>query len=108
MKKFDDNYILVSDMVEDEYYPNFLVEKVQDIIKKVITVLESGETNIEVIQEYLDEMTIEINDIQEQFEENNSEIESIARDSIAVTIEYILEWFNINIDLETALQERDW
>ena len=38
----------------------------------------------------------------------DSEIETVARDSIAVTIGYILDWFNIDIDMETAIRERDW
>ena len=41
-------------------------------------------------------------------EENDSEIETVARDSIAVTIEYILQWFNVDIDIETAVRDRDW
>lgn len=44
----------------------------------------------------------------DEFYENDSEIETIARESIASTIDYILEWFNINIDLETALAEREF
>ena len=38
----------------------------------------------------------------------DSEIETVARNSIAVTIGYIMEWFQIDIDMETALRERDW
>ena len=108
MKKFDDNYILIEDMVSDDYYPKFLVEKIKELIVPVISVLESGESDTETIQAKLDDMTCAINDLQEEFEENDSKIETVARDSIAVTIEYILEWFGIDIDVETALQERDW
>ena len=53
-------------------------------------------------------MTLAINDLQEEFEDNDSEIETAARDSIAVTIEYILKWFNIDIDTDTAIGARDW
>lgn len=38
----------------------------------------------------------------------NSEIETFGRDSIAVTVERILQARGIEIDPETALQERDW
>lgn len=108
MKKFDEYYILLKDMVEDGYYPKFLVEKIKEQIIPVIRLLEEGETNPGVIQSKLDEMTLAINDLQDAFYENDSEIETVARDSIAVTVEYILEWFEIGIDIETALQERDW
>ncbi|MDE6875903.1 MAG: hypothetical protein K2P87_15840 [Lachnospiraceae bacterium] len=108
MKKFDKNYSLIKDMVNDDYYPQFLVEKIKALIIPVIDLLENGETNVNIIQEKLDEMTLAINDLQEEFDENGSEIETVARDSIAVTIGYIMEWFGIDIDTETALRERDW
>ena len=41
-------------------------------------------------------------------DENDSEIETVARECIAATVAYILEWFNIPIDTEEAIRERDW
>jgi len=108
MKKFDESYVLLRGMVNDGYFPDFLVEKVKALIVPVIEALEAGETDVDVIQEMLDEMTLSINDLQEEFEENDSELETAARDSIAETIGYILDWFDIPIDSETALGERDW
>ena len=70
--------------------------------------MESGETDTEIIQENLDEMTLSINDLQDAFDENDSEIETVARDCIGVTVAYILEWFGIPIDIEEAIRERDW
>ena len=53
-------------------------------------------------------MTLAINDLQEEFEENDSEIETSARESIGETVAYILKWFDIEIDAEDAIRERDW
>ncbi len=39
---------------------------------------------------------------------NDSEIETVARECIASTVAYILEWFGIPIDTEEAIRERDW
>lgn len=108
MKKFDENYVLLEDMYNDPYFPNFLVDKIKDLILEVITVLEAGETDLDVIQTKLDTMTMAINDLQEEFDEHDSEIETVARDSIGVTVEDILEYFNIDIDIEDAIAERDW
>ena len=55
MKAFDPNYKLLDEMYQDDYYPTFLVDKVKDELQKVIDLLESGETDTEVIQETLDE-----------------------------------------------------
>ena len=41
-------------------------------------------------------------------DQNDSEIETVARDCIGVTVAYILEWFAIPIDIEEAIRERDW
>lgn len=108
MKAFDPNYKLLDEMYHDEYYPDFLVDKVKKELQKVIDLLESGETDTEVVQETLDEAVCGINDLQEEFDENGSEIETVARDCIGVTVAYILEWFDIPIDIEEAIWERDW
>lgn len=108
MKAFDTNYKLLDEMYQDEYYPNFLVDKVKGELQKVIELLETGETDIEVIQEKLDEVVYVINDLQEEFDENDSEIETVARECIGENVGYILDWFSISIDIEEAIRERDW
>ncbi len=108
MKKFDENYELLEEMANDSYFPKQLVEGIKELIWDVIRLLESGESSATAIQKALDEMTLAINDMQEEFEKNDSEIETVARDSIAVTVEYILSWFGVDIDIETALAQRDW
>ena len=85
-----------------------LVDKVKDELQKVIDLLESGETDTETVQETLDEAVCGINDLQEEFDEHDSEIETVARECIAATVAYILEWFGIPIDTEEAIRERDW
>lgn len=108
MKTFDENYRLLEDMYQDGYFPDFLVDKINTLVQNVITFLESGERDIEKIQKKFDEMTIAINDLQEEFEENDSEIETGARESIGDTIAYILQWFDIDLDVEDAIGEREW
>ena len=108
MKKFDENYKLLEDMYSDSYFPDFLVDKVKDLIMKVIELLETGERDSKKIQKAFDKMTLAINDLEEEFEENDSELETVARDSIGATVEYILRWFEIDIDVEDAIGERDW
>mgnify|MGYP001109221871 FL=1 len=108
MKLFDSNYKLLNEMYQDDYYPDFLVDKVKDELQKVIDLLETGETNTELIQKKLDEAVSAINDLQEEFDSNDSEIETAARECIGKTVGYVLEWFGIPIDLEEAIRERDW
>ncbi|BBI33562.1 DUF5713 family protein [Cohnella abietis] len=106
--KLDSNFIYLKDMYSDSYYPTFLVDKVKNQIVQVVTFLESGTHTNDAIQAKLDEMTIAINELQEEFDQNDSEIETVARESIASTVEEILKFFDVDIDTETAIQERDW
>lgn len=108
MKKFDDKYKLLQEMYRDGYFPDFLVDKVKHEIEIVITYLETGMTDVSKIQEVLDAMTEAINALQDDFEEHDSEIETVARESIAMSVEYVLNWFQIDIDIEDAIGLRDW
>ena len=101
-------YQFLKDMYSDDYYPNFLVDKIKDEMQKVIAFLETGTTNIVQIQEKLDAMTIVLNALAEEFEENDSELESVARDAIAVDVREILKYFAVPLDVEEALREREW
>lgn len=82
MKKFDINYVLLNEMYQDDYYPNFLVDKIRNELQKVIDLLETGEKDINIIQEKMDEIICSINNLQDEFDENDSEIETVARDCI--------------------------
>ena len=108
MKKFYTEYHFLEDMYCDGYYPDFLVDKIKAELEKVIAFLETGVKDTAQIQEKFDEMTIAVNDLQEEFEKNDSEIETVARDSIAADVMEILTYFDIPIDVEDALGARDW
>lgn len=95
-------------MYQDGYCPDFLVDKVKDLLQDIIGLLERGERNLEKIQIRFDEITLAINELKEEFEDHDSEIETGARESIGETVEYILNWFDIDLDVENAIRERDW
>jgi len=56
----------------------------------------------------LDRATRRINDLQEEFDAAGSELETVARDSIATTVMAMLDVFVVDTGIETALRERDW
>ncbi len=106
--KLPEDFAYLKDMFSDDYYPKKLVERVKQCLQKIVAFIESGRHTYEEIQQKLDEATEKINDLQEKFDKQESEIETMARESIADTISGILAFFNIDIDVETALRERDW
>lgn len=109
MDKFDDQYVLLQNMFEDTYYPQFLVEKIKWQFIHLIEFLESADgKELPLIQDKLDEFTMFINNLQQEFWDQDSEIETVASESIMSTLEYILQWFEIDIPVEDALREREW
>lgn len=108
MKKLPEDFEYLKDMYEDDYFPDFLVDKIKDLVKELVSFLQKEEQGAEDIQKELDRIITGINGLQEDFEENDSEIETVARESIASTIEKILQYFEVDIDIEEAIRERDW
>ena len=107
MEKFNKGLYLI-DMYNDDYFPNFLVDKIKVLLMSGVELLENGECDIEKIQNKFDEITMGINDLQEEFFDNDSELETGARESIAQTVVDIIKHFNLNIDVEELIRERDW
>ena len=107
-EKLPVDFEYLPDMYSDEYFPNFLVEKIKAIINEAVLFIEEGEHTKEEILGAFDQMTISINELQEEFEENDSEIETGARESIGETVDRIIKFFAIDIDVEEAMRERDW
>ena len=106
-RRFDKSLYL-QDMYKDDYYPDFLVDKIKALIAEVVAFIEYTPCSIEELQEKFNIMTVGINELEEEFEENDSEIETGARESIGATIQHIIDFFELPIDCETAIQERDW
>lgn len=107
MGPFDESKYLV-DMYRDGYFPNFLVDKVKELLQQLVSYLESGEHTTEEIQVRLDQAIDGINDLEESFDENGSELETVARESIGDTVFLILKHYGIEIDIETAIRNRNW
>lgn len=108
MKKLPATFEFLPEMYRDTYFPRHLVDKIGLLIQQVVTLLETGERDTARIQAALDRAVEGINELQDEFEENDSELETTARESIADTIYRVLEVFEIKIDLEEAIRMRDW
>ena len=108
MKKLDADFNYLVDMYEDSFYPTTLVDKLKLHIVEVVDFIEVNKHTTEEIQEQLDKMTIAINELQDEFYAKDSELETVARESIAETVDAILQHFDIDIEIEEAIRERDW
>lgn len=99
---------LLADMRSDAYYPPFLVNEIAALLQNFMLYLQSGPHTYGEIQEQLDLLVEQINNMQQAFYDNGSDIETIARESIADTIYNILQKAQIQIEIEQAIRMRDW
>ncbi|MDR1735647.1 MAG: DUF5713 family protein, partial [Oscillospiraceae bacterium] len=94
----------LADMYRDEYYPAFLVDKVKAELSAMTDFIMSGVHTYKEIQREFDAHIKAINGLQDEFYENDSELETTARESIGETVMAMLERFGIGIDIETAIR----
>lgn len=101
---------LLEGMYRDGYFPNFLVDKVRDVILDACREIEAENPQThEDLYAITCRATEKINDLQEEFEANESEIETVARDDIAVTFGYVATTYGYpDADLEELVAKRDW
>ena len=101
---------LLRGMYRDGYFPDFLVDKVRDVIIGCCREIEAeSPTTLEELYAITCRATEKINDLQDEFEENESEIETVARDDIAITFGYVATVYGFpEADLEELVATRDW
>ncbi|MBR6044201.1 MAG: hypothetical protein IKP47_01060 [Ruminococcus sp.] len=106
--KYERAYRYLKDMYADKYYPKYLVDRVRVEIERVVSWLEMGEHEPDEIQAEFDKMTKAINEIADVFAENDSEIETVARNAIAIDVINIIQYFDLPIKVNIALRLRTW
>lgn len=108
MDRFDDQYILLEELYEDSFYPDFLIDKVKYLLEDFINYLEHNPKNNEEIGDKIYELIENAKALQFEFLDCDSEYDNIARDCLIRNIEYIIQWFHLPINLEEVLAQREW
>ena len=110
MDSFDDQHILLEELYEDSFYPDFLIDKIKYLLEDFINFVEQKSKKLWqmlVIKFY--DLNFKIaNSLQYEFLDNDSEYDNIARECLIRNLEYIIQWFHLPINLEEALAEREW
>ena len=103
------NYAYLKDMYADSYFPKFLVDKVKTILIEVcIDIEKTSPKNLDDLYKLTHTATIKINDLQNEFFEHNSEIETGARESIGADFDFIAKAYGFNADVEELIAPREW
>jgi hypothetical protein len=84
------SYSFLKEMSNDDYFPNAVVNKGKNLLLDLCLQIEAEKpANLEELYKLTHLVTDKFNDLQEDFEENGSEIETTARECIALDLEYI-------------------
>jgi hypothetical protein len=103
------SYPFLAEMYEDDYFPKNLVDKGRLILVRLCERIESEKPQtLEALYQLTHAATEEFNELAGEFEEQESEIETVARDAIGVDFEAIAEAYGFEADVEELIAPRDW
>lgn len=103
------NHSFLECMYSDTYFPKFLVDKCKHILVHFCSKIESEKpTNLEELYKLSHSATDQINDLQDEFYENDSEIETAARECFGAEFEFISKAYGFDADIEELIATREW
>ena len=84
-------------MYDDDYFPAELVQKGENILVELCRQIETERPeDLDGLYSLTHAATERFNELAEEFEENDSEIETVARDTIATDMEYIAQSYGFD------------
>lgn len=96
-------------MYQDPYFPDFLVDRCKNVLLNLCNEIEKQKPeNLDGLYLLTHWSTNEINNLQEDFFEHNSEIETVARECLAIDFEYIAKAYGYDADIEALIATREW
>ncbi len=100
----------LQDMYNDGYFPDNCVDLVKEVLLKLCQSIEDEvPKTLEELYQLTDVATEEINDLCDVFEEADSEIETVARETISQDFTFIAHSYGfIEADHEMLISGRDW
>lgn len=103
----------LADMYQDDYYPTHLVAKIEQILLAMCEQIEANPpTTIEEFCTYSHPAVEAINELEDEFDEHNSELETVARECMGgdfATIARAYGFENLTGDeLEHIIAPREW
>jgi len=104
------DYSFLKAMYQDTYFPNLLVDKGKHILLELCSQIESKKPeNLDSLYKLTQAATDKFNELEEEFEDNDSEIETAARECIAMDLEFIAKAYSFEeADIEELIATRDW
>lgn len=100
----------LQDMYSDGYFPDFLVDKIRSILLDLCAAIEANQPADEpALLKLTHAATERINELEEEFEEHDSELETEAREAMGADFEYIVRSYGFSeVDIEDVIAPREW
>jgi hypothetical protein len=104
------SHAFLTEMYSDSYFPRVLVDKVRDILLTLCSSIEQERpATVDHFLQLTHAATERINELAEEFEDQDSEFETVARESTAADFRFIAETYGFgNVDIEEIIGPRDW
>ena len=103
-------YAFLEDMYDDDYFPNHLVDQCKEILVELCFEIErTHPKDLDALYVLTHAATDKLNNLQDAFYENDSEIETGARECIAENFEFIAVSYGFeDADVDELIGTRDW
>lgn len=101
--------VMLSAMYADDYYPKYLVDECKGIMLQLCHRIESEKPkDLDALYAMTHEATERLNGLQEAFEENDSELETGAREALGEEFAVIAKAYGFEADVEEMIAPREW
>ncbi|RMR10176.1 hypothetical protein ALP93_05215 [Pseudomonas syringae pv. helianthi] len=97
-------------MYQDEYFPDAVVKMCEDVLINLCHEIEQQKpSDLDALYALTHQATEQINELEEAFEENGSEIETVAREAITGDFIRIADAYGFtDADIEELIALREW
>lgn len=96
--KFDESYELLADVYAE--LPKKSADKLSNHLKQVIAALEQGQRDPDKVQRIFDKLC----ENAKRFADETGTDTRFLRDCLAADVMYILDWFDLTLDVEDAMR----
>lgn len=103
------DYAFLDCMYQDSYFPKFLVDKCKNILIELCQKIEANTPqNLGELYQLTHASTDELNELEDEFFENDSEIETGARECLGRDFDFIATAYGFEADVEELIATRNW
>ena len=106
-KLFDENYALCATLYNTKALPIQIADKIRVLLENFILSITMNILSYGQIQDYIDNIIDEVNNIKESYSSKINQGILTIELSVTKDIKYILNWFNINIEIKDAMRKNN-